>query len=397
MLCGKARCPVLVRAYAHAKTKPLIDSVYLGGSSPPAVFVGRIGYPYVHIGPLIPPLHGDTSFLDTPELWRGKTIEDIVDFRAQLIRGKYRVRVTQTAGKIIDEIKEMALSSLPAEIEAEFTKKPAGRLVLGDDVQPFGPSAPLKKLSLGTIKIDSRVERAYIDTDMNAKTAVLELYRSGVLVSKIQRAFSMGAFGLEKNRKFVPTRWSITAVDSLLSKDLVEKIKSYSLINEYEMYESEQNDRRFIVLFIPMMWSYELIEAWHPGTVWNPGGIGAVVFSSSEPYEGRTKYADIGGCYYAARLAVSENLSKRRRQASAVVFSEARSGYIMPVGVWHVRECVRLALICKSKKFSTLEESLAHIGTRLDVPTQKWINNSCFLRNLLYQRRIEDYSSTDTI
>lgn len=391
MLCGKTRCPVLVRYYAHAKTKPLIDSVYLDGSSPPAVFVGRIGYPYVHIGPLIPPLHGDTSFLDTPELWRGKTMDDIVDFRAQLIRGKYRVRITQTAGKIIDDIKEMALSSVPAEIEAEFTKKPTGRLVLSDDVQPFGPSAPLKKLSLGTIKIDSRVERAYSDTDMNAKTAVLELYRSGVLVSKIQRTFSVGAFGLEKKRRFVPTRWSITAVDSLLSKNLVEMVKSYSLINEYEVYESEQNDRRFIVLFIPMMWSYELIEAWHPGTVWNPGGIRVAVFSSSEPYEGRTKYADIGGCYYAARLAVSENLSKRRRQASAVVFSEARCGYIMPVGVWHVRECVRFALTCKPKKLSTLEESLAHISTRLDVPMQKWINNSGFLRGLLYQKRIEDY------
>ena len=63
MLCGKDRCPLMIKFYTHSKTAPLIDSTDLEGCSPPAVFVGRYGYPKVDIGPLIPPVFGDTSAL----------------------------------------------------------------------------------------------------------------------------------------------------------------------------------------------------------------------------------------------------------------------------------------------------------------------------------------------
>ena len=39
----------------------------LDGSSPPSVFVGRYGYPKVRIGPMIPPVHGDTTVYDKAE------------------------------------------------------------------------------------------------------------------------------------------------------------------------------------------------------------------------------------------------------------------------------------------------------------------------------------------
>jgi hypothetical protein len=39
-------------------------------------------------------------------------------------------------------------------------------------------------------------------------------------------------------------------------------------------------------------------------------------------------------------LAVGELLEKERRQAAVVVLREAHPGYIMPVGVWQVREIV---------------------------------------------------------
>ena len=81
LYCGKDRCPLLVKFYAQIKNKPLIDSRFIDGSSPPGVFVGRYGYPKVYVGPLIPPLHGDTSLLDTPEYWVGKSIEEITNFR----------------------------------------------------------------------------------------------------------------------------------------------------------------------------------------------------------------------------------------------------------------------------------------------------------------------------
>ncbi|TLZ89260.1 MAG: hypothetical protein E6K00_01675, partial [Methanobacteriota archaeon] len=38
LLCGKARCPILVRWDSMMKTAPMIDRLDLDGSSPPGVF-----------------------------------------------------------------------------------------------------------------------------------------------------------------------------------------------------------------------------------------------------------------------------------------------------------------------------------------------------------------------
>jgi len=393
LLCGKARCPVMVRFYYQAKTKPLVETLNLEGSSPPDIFVGRIGYPWVSIGPLIPPIRGNTFLLGTPELWHGKTIEEIVEFRSQLVRGKHRVHVKDLEkNRIVELTRELALSKTPAESEAEFLKKPSGSLVLDDEVQPYGPSAPLKSLSLTSIKTDHKIEKAFYDTDLKASEAVFTLFKKGVLVSKIQRAFSAGLFGIGKNRKFVPTRWSITAVDSIISQKILEQVKEFPLINEFRVYEHVALDNRWIILMIPEYWSYELIEAWYPGTTWNPEGKETAIFSSSEGFEGRSSYAEIGGCYYAARLAVSEHLERERRQSKVVIFREAHPGYILPVGVWNVRENVRAALKNEPLKFNKFEEALNYVSTKLEIPIKKWIENSNLLKNMLYQRRLKDFS-----
>jgi hypothetical protein len=80
-----------------------------------------------------------------------------------------------------------------------LTKKPHGNIFMSDEVQPFGPSAPIKDLKLGNTTWDHQIENAHGDTDLKAVPAVIELYDKGVLETKIQRAFSVGAFGLEKN------------------------------------------------------------------------------------------------------------------------------------------------------------------------------------------------------
>jgi len=395
MLCGKSSCPILVKYYSVLKSKPLLDVLNMDGTSPPGVFVGRMGYPYVSIGPLIPPIHGDTEILDTPELWYGKGINEIVDFRSQLVRGKFRTNVlnVNSGGKIVDLTRELALSSNPTEVEAEFTKKPAGRLLLNDDVPPYGPSAPLKKLDVGNLKIDQRIERAYYDDDLNARGAVVSLYNNNILVSRIQKGFSVGAFGIGKHRRLVPTRWSITAVDSILSLELMKKIKLFNTVDEYRVYESVQLDNRWEVLMMPENWCYELVEAWYPSTVWNPNGNSIVIFSDHEKFEGRTTYAQIGGCYYAARLAVGELLLKERRQAGVVILREAHPGYIMPVGVWNVRENVRASLKNPPKKFDTMQKVLDYVSTKLDIPVKRWIHHSAILQDSIYQKRISDYAT----
>ncbi|MBC7129723.1 hypothetical protein H5T51_00695, partial [Candidatus Bathyarchaeota archaeon] len=142
---------------------------------------------------------------------------------------------------------------------------------------------------------------------------------------------------------------------------------------------------------IPGRWSYESIEAWYPGTIWNPKGKSIVMYSDWEGYEGRTTYAAIGGCYYAARLAVCEQLVKEHRQATVIVLREIRPGYIMPVGVWQVRENVRNAMRQKPFKFKNLQEALKFIASRFQIPIERWIRQSELLKQALFQKRITDF------
>ncbi len=393
MLCGKARCPVMVRLNSFVRAIPFITSLDIEGASPPSVFVGRIGYPYVYAGPLVPPLHEDTSLYDLPELWFGKPIDEIVGFRSMLIRGKHRVHVRhfEEAGKIMDVTRELALASTSTDVELALKKRPRGFLVLNDEVQPFGPSAPIKDLHATSVRWNHHVEKVYYDTDLKAKPAVWELYGKGVMVTKIQRAFSVGAFGVKQQRRLVPTRWSITAVDSTISKELMDEVKTFPLINEYRLYESSYLSNQFEVLMIPDAWSYEAIEAWYPGTVWNPSGENVVLYGDWEGYQGRTTYAEIGGCYYAARLAVCELLTRNRRQATVVVLREARPGYIMPVGVWQVRENVRNAMRQRPLKFDTLEEALQRISNQFHIPIQQWTARSRLIKRAKIQRKMTQY------
>jgi hypothetical protein len=392
-LCGKDRCPLMIKFYSQSKSMPLMDMKDLEGSSPPAVFVGRYGYPKVDIGPLVPPVFGDTTVMDTPEMWVGKSIDEIVDFRFKLVRGKYRIDATdfKKSGRIVDQVQELALTERPVEVEANFSQKPRGRVILDDEVQPFGPSARMEGMKAGNGRFEKYLERSFYDTDMKSVDAVVNAYRNGTLISEIQKAFSVGTMGIDRNRRFVPTRWSITAVDDIIGKDLLKNTKFFNTIDEFRIYQWNELDNRWCIMLMPCTWRFELIEAWYPNTTWNPSGRQIEIISDCEFFNGRTDYAHIGGCYYASRMAVNELLTKERRTAGAVIFREAHPGYVMPVGVWNVRENVRAALQTRPYKFDTLEGALHHLEGMMDIPRATWIAHSGVLRDYLTQRRIEDY------
>lgn len=393
LLCGKDRCPVLVKFHSRDKLLPLLNSTKIGGSSPPSVFIGRYGYPKITIGPMIPPTMGDTTVYDTPELWLDKSIDDIVDFRSILVRGKHRVDATdvESRNKLVSFTRELALSKNCVFTEALFEKKPRGHIKFYDEIQPHGPSATLKKFDISNPKYERNIEKAFYDTDLKSIEAIINLHKQGVSISKIQKAFSVGAFGVGKYRRFVPTRWSITAVDSNIGKNLIKKTKTFPWINEFRVYYHNQFDNRWIILMMPSEWEYELIEAWYPNTTWNQYSRDISIFNSYEFYKGRTTYAEIGGCYYAARLAINETLHKEKRQAAAVIMREAHPGYIMPIGVWNVRESVRRTLMNPYRKSDTLHEALTYIEKHLEIPMSRWIKNSALLKNRMYQRRLEDF------
>ncbi|MEM2394274.1 MAG: hypothetical protein QXG11_05595, partial [Candidatus Bathyarchaeia archaeon] len=70
---------------------------------------------------------------------------------------------------------------------------------------------------------------------------------------------------------------------------------------------------------------------------------------------------------------------------------EAHPGYIMPVGVWQVRENVRNAMRQKPFTFKTLDEALKFIAGRFQIPIQRWIMRSELLKSALFQKRITEF------
>ncbi|RLF13821.1 MAG: hypothetical protein DRJ97_07325, partial [Thermoprotei archaeon] len=133
------------------------------------------------------------------------------------------------------------------------------------------------------------------------------------------------------------------------------------------------------------------IEAWYPGSAWNPDVESLAFCGDWEPYWGRTTYASMGGCYYAARLAVVEALSRERRQAQVLVLREARPGYLMPIGVWIVREAVRRALKTRPATFNTAEEALSYAFSKLKISPVEWFKVSKLLSDLKRQEKLTKY------
>ncbi len=392
MLCGRSYCPILARSSALAKSVEAVTGLNLDGLTPPSLFVGRYGYPKVYAGPLLLPPRQDAAVYDSPDLWQNISIFDLIAMRSSLIRGKYPVSVRRPEGRMVDYIQELALAPVPAEVEAVFEKEPRGTIALDEDVQPMGPSAELKDLKVYGVKGDRTAEAVTSDTDLDATHGMLELYSRGLSVYRIQKILSAGLLGVKKDRKLVPTRWAITAVDDTTSKALLERAKEFPEVSEYSLYVSESMDNTYMVLLMPGKWEYELVEAWYPGSTWNAFGSSVEIYSSYEAYQGRKTYAEIGGCYYAGRLAVVEALMRLRRQARVVILREAREGYILPVGVWHVRENVRRALSGQPMKFSTLGEALEAIGNRGTVSLRDWISHSRILFDSLHRKTLLDYT-----
>ena len=59
----------------------------LDGTTPPSVFIGSWNYPKVYAGPMITPVEGDTTIMDTRNMiCQSKNSGDIIRYRLNLVR-----------------------------------------------------------------------------------------------------------------------------------------------------------------------------------------------------------------------------------------------------------------------------------------------------------------------
>lgn len=378
MLCGLTFCPISVNRIVAPKMKN-VQGNSLSGSSPPSVFVGRYGYPKIRIYPSTPPEHGDTGIYESTREWMNMPMEDFLSMRLSLVRGGMDIRVGDAASpdRLLQEIQLMALSQKPVEVDMVFEKNlSASDVVLDDHLPPMGPSAPIRRIQVDTASPGKDVEKVYGDTDLKAGEAMRYLYSSGIDVSRISKILSIGAVGEGKARRVVPTRWSITAVDKNISDTLVERVKDYQQIDKFMAFVRPTPGNLFMGILTPSNWIYEWGESWFPGSTWNQWGKEAFVEIDDEGYYGRKDYPGIGGCYYSARLAVAEKFVGMRRSGGAITWREIYPSFNLPVGVWYVRENMRLMFSGKPEIFDTLDEAVNYLSGFMEVDPSRWLSGS---------------------
>ena len=359
----------------------LFSSDSISGTSPPSVFVGSHNYPKVFVGPMLPPIHGDTSVLDSPEKWNGKSLEEIVNFRLNLVRGIQKISIDKTDGKYIENLQEVAMSSKPTDTDIVFSKPTSSSVLLDGESAPFGPIGEIKTAKFSGSTSIKPIEKIFYDKDLKAEDAILSLYASGIEISKIQKCFSIGMLG--KKRKLVPTKWSITATDDIISKSLTSEILNYDLIDSCRVFSYGHLGNIFTVILFPHRWVYEMIEAWYSDNVLGFG-------SDSEDARGIDHSPAIAGAYFAAKLGVVEYLSKMKIQAGVVILREIRSEYAIPVGVWQVREGIRATMNQNPTLVANFDDAILLASNRTSISKTEWLSHGNILK-LMRQKTLSDF------
>ena len=362
------------------------DSIY--GSSPPSVFVGSSSYPRVSVGPLVPPIHGDTGLFDSPERWKGMTLHDIVNFRLNLVRGVQKVSVDTTDGRYIEGLQQIAMSSKPIDSDLVFegSSPPlSGDAAFNRYSAPFGPVRQIKSARFSAATSVKAIEDAYYDTDLKASDAVLNLYNSGIEISRIQRCLSIGMLGTK--RVLVPTRWSITATDDIVCRYLLDEILNYTVIDFFKVFHYTHYGNVYTVILFPHRWIYELVEA-----TWRPDRT--VQFSSDcEDARRISRYPSAtAGAFFAAKLGVLEYLSEHKIQAGVLVLREILPEYATPVGVWQVRQGVRQAMSPEGHPVLSDDfSSAASVAcSKTGIAKTQWLAH-CKIFGLMRQKLLSDF------
>ena len=368
----------------------------LNTSSPPSVFVGsKLKYPLVNVG-ILSPLEKDENawVYDSPEYWakQGFSIKEVMNLRDNLLNSRFQSKVTdprQDTKKFVGIAQELAMASKPVDVEIELKERINPGIKKDKVILPQGMGAQLKSARItSNVKIDRRLDKA-VNDDLKASESMKELYKNNFNEYFLSQILSVGVLGMKKDKKLVPTRWSITATDDIIGKSLLEKIKDYAWIENHELFFGEFMGNAYLIMFFPNVFSYELFELYLPGSSWNPGNE-IKASTDYENFDGRSSYAsNTAGGYYAARLPILEYLNSIKRQASVLAIRIELPSYWAALGVWVVRESVRKALSNKKLEFKDIKElteSSRKIGMiKFGFDTEKILKKSKIIENMKTQ------------
>ena len=317
------------------------------------IFVGRFGYPNINVGLLNIDEPKKSEEVDNPHLWANGEydINRVIQLRSNLINSYFKTQIKGFNDRFMDIVQELSLSNKPVDTEIVLEKKPEFKLTFSQEVTPFGPTIELKNARMTeNSKIPKKVD-SIVSDDLTAKEGLTILFSKGYDEHYLTKVLSLGNLGSDANKKMVPTRWSITAVDDTLGKQIITEIKDHPLL-DYSIYFGGYLGNYYIILCVPEVWSYELFETL------------LSTKQSSHDYEGyfgRKQYAfETAGGYYAARFSVLQKLKSIKKQSRVIAFRFVTDDYWAPLGVWVVREAVKKAMNSKPVEFSSKEDMIKY-------------------------------------
>lgn len=257
----------------------------------------------------------------------------------------------------------LELDTLRNPIQQIYTNRPT-RKIENNISEIHGFVMPIIKLgkiiptSASLINCDRHIEKVYYDKDLQAISAIVDLFLNKVSIDKINKTLSVGMLGIKKNRKLTPTKWSITAVDKIISNQLTKNIEFNKSINEIEIYSYSHFHNDYYVIIIPNdLWSFEYIEIWKK---YNNEKIPNIITTDFEHTNSKIDKNIINpvskGAFFASKLGVFEHLNKVKKIGSVIIIRIIHPSYTIPLGVWQVRQGIRQAL--SSEKNKTIVKSI---------------------------------------
>ena len=403
--CDKPSCPLKAREL-FAKTTNFSYKKDFSGTTP-NVFVGHFGYPNINVGLLSTDFSSEIIVsdqestkcetkkddIDNPLKWSRDNydINTIVNLRTTLINSRFKSKIdsprTTIKNKFSDLSKEISLSPRNVDTEINLKEKPMLRMSFNAEASPHGPSSALVNAQLSeNVRVPTKVDKIVSDVDYKAGNALNELYKHNFDEHYLTKILSVGNLGVKTQRKLVPTRWAITAVDDSVGKGVLEEVKRYSNTTGYLAYYGGYLENYFLALFFPGEWSYEFFETFSFDMDSEYPGRNVKSESDYEGYNGRKEYAkETAGGYYASRLPVMEHLKSMKRQGSVLLMRFITKDYFASLGVWVVRESVKKTLSNKPIEFGSQELMMVY-AKKLIMKKFRYD-----ISNLLQQSRLLDY------
>lgn len=387
-LCGRPFCPIIAKVSSQKKVSISLKQDFFGKT--PNIFIGRHGYPDINVGILSTEQYDNH---DNPLKWSRDdySINKVIDLRSSLINSNFNANVKSFNNRLLDLSKEVGLSKKEVDIEINLNKKPTANISFQQETMPHGPSVKVKQAKITeNVRVPTIVDKLTSDTDLKSTNSIAKLYEKGFDEHYITKLFSTSNLGQKTERKLVPTRWSITAIDDNIGKSLITEIRTYKT-KSHKAYFGSHLGNYFLILEFPDIWFYELFEIFAGNK--QPAQSFATDF---ENIYGRTSYAsNTAGGYYASRLAVLEHLKQTKTQAASMVIRLITDEYWAPLGVWVVREATRKSASSKPLEFSSEELMLnwatLYLKKHFNFNLKNIINSSQYLNQQKKQKKLFDF------